>query len=250
MDSPKHYTKAPITEALIDLRVEMPDISSEVALSLLKGIQHGIESEYPVREDIVTIQSEFQSSPSFTTTTTQTQIGFRFLSEDKKQIFQARLDGFTFSRLSPYKDWATLKDEAKRLWELYKSATYPKSVNRVAVRYLNRLDLPLPMDDFKDYLRTVPEVSPDLPQGLSDYFMRLIIPQSDLGAWVVLQEALIPSPPDVDNVVSVVLDIDLVCEVSCSPSENSYWDMLERLRVRKNEIFEACITDKTRRLIK
>jgi uncharacterized protein (TIGR04255 family) len=94
----------------------------------------------------------------------------------------------------------------------------------------------------------VPEVSPDLPQGLSDYFMQLQIPQEDLEGMLVLNETLMPPPED--NVVSVLLDIDLFCEVNFPGDKNAQWDLLEQLRVRKNEVFEACITDSTRRLLK
>lgn len=166
MQTQRHYTGAPITEAVIDLRVE---ILSEITLSILKGLQHSTELDYPVCEEMLVVQGQIQACPSIAAIASQTIIGYRFLSGDRKQIFQARLDGFTFSRLAPYDKWETFRDEARRLWELYRAVANPKSVNRVAVRYINRLDLPIPLSDFKDYLRTVPEVSPDLPQGLSDY---------------------------------------------------------------------------------
>lgn len=244
MQQSRHYTKASITEAVIDLQVEVP---SEVTLSTLKNLQRSIELEYPVCEDMVTFQGQFQVGPSLAATASQSPIGYRFSGSDRKQIFQARLDGFTFSRLAPYERWESFRDEARRLWGIYQVAISPKTVKRVAVRYINRLDLPLPLNDFKDYLRTVPEVSPDLPQGLSSYFMQLQIPQEDLNGMLVLNEATLPPTEDV---VSVLLDIDLFCQVNLPSVENAQWDLLEKLRVRKNQVFEACITDNTRRLLK
>jgi uncharacterized protein (TIGR04255 family) len=117
------------------------------------------------------------------------------------------------------------------------------------VRYINRLDLPLESScpfDFKDYLRTVPEVADGIDQGLSGYFMQLQIPQSNLSAILLLNEAIIPSSKE--NVVSVLLDIDLSRVASFSIDDN-FWETLDEFRWRKNEIFEACITDKLRELI-
>ena len=245
MQTQRHYTGTPITEALIDLGVES---LSEMTLSILRGLQRSVESDYPVCGEIFAVEGQIQAGSSVSAIASQTSIGYRFSSGDGKQIFQARLDGFTFSRLAPYDKWEPFRDEARRLWELYRAVANPKSVNRVAVRYINRLNLPLPLSDFKDYLRTVPEVSPDLPQSLSDYFMQLHIPQEDLEGMLLLNEAIIPPPAD--NVVSVLLDIDLFCNVNFSGNEDTHWNLLEKLRVRKNEVFEACITDKTRRLIK
>ena len=45
----------------------------------------------------------------------QEQNGYIFASSDERQIFQARLDGFSFSRLAPYDRWETFRDEARRL---------------------------------------------------------------------------------------------------------------------------------------
>lgn len=78
--------------------------------------------------------------------------------------------------------------------------------------------------------------------------MQLQIPQEDLEGMLLLNEAIIPPPGD--NIVSVLLDIDLFCTVNFPGNENTHWNLLEKLRIRKNEVFEACITDKTRELVK
>lgn len=247
MQSSKYYTKPSITEAIIDIQI---DASSDAGIPNLKKIQQSILTEYPIGQEIIEIQGQFEGGPNITATAmaTQTPVGYRFSSDDKKQIFQARLNSFTFSRLAPYERWENFRNEARRLWDIYQTAIKPNSVKRVAVRYINKLDLPLPMNDFKDYLRTLPEVSSDLPQGLSDFFMQLQIPQPDLQGMLLLNEAIIP--PSGDDLVSMVLDIDLFCNVDFPGDGIKHWELLEKFRVRKNEVFEACITDKTRELLK
>jgi uncharacterized protein (TIGR04255 family) len=244
----KHYTKAPITEALIDLRI-VP--LGERSLINLKNLQQSLSENYPQLEEINLAQGQFQQTGSTVTATAiQSPLGYRFISDDKTQVFQACLNGFTLSQLEPYKNWDTLRNEAKRLWELYSQAVQPKSIERVAVRYINRLDLPLQPShplDFKDYLRTVPEISDGMSQGLSGYFMQLQIPQIDLDAVLLLNEGIIPSSQE--GVVSVLLDIDLSRSVSSSSENDDVWKILDHFRLRKNEIFEACITDKLRELL-
>ena len=46
-------------------------------------------------------------------------------------------------------------------------------VVRMAVRYINRLDLPGPGVDLKEYLKTWPEASADLAQPLASFLMQL-----------------------------------------------------------------------------
>lgn len=243
----RHYKKAPIIEALIDLRVEF---SSDVTLSTLRKVQSDTESDYPLSEEITLAQTEFQVGSSVTAIASQSTVGYRFYSSDRKQILQARLDGFSFSQLEPYHTWNSLQNEAKRLWKIYADATQVSAIQRVAVRYINRLDLPFDSSgllDFKEYLRTVPEVSPDLFQGLKDYVMQLQIPQEDLEAVLNLTEAMLPSTDN--HTISVLLDIDLFSFVKLpAASSSTVWEILEKFRTRKNEVFEACITDKTREL--
>lgn len=244
MSSSKHYSRAPVTEALIDLQAELPD---GVTLATLMELHSGIKADYPMCQELVIFQGQMVAGASVGATASQTQVGYIFSSSDQKQIFQSRLDGFTFSWLAPYDRWETFRGEAQRLWNIYQSATNPKCINRLALRYINRLDLPFPFEDFKDYLRTVPEVSPDLPQGLSSYFMQLQIPQEDLRSLLILNQAIIPPPsPDV---VSVLLDIDLFRDIDLPNDYSALWDVLEQLHTRTDQVFEACITDRTRELI-
>lgn len=239
----KHYSRAPITEALIDIRAVLPD---GVTLAKLMDVHSSIKTDYPMLQDFLMLQGQMVAGASVGATASQTQVGYIFSSSDQKQIFQARLDGFTFSQLAPYDRWETFRTEAQRLWSIYQSVSNPHRINRLALRYVNRLDLPLPVGELKDYLRAVPEVSPDLPQNLSGYFMQLQIPQEDLRALLILNQALIPPPTP--EVVSVLLDIDLSREIEL-PDTEAIWEVLEQLHTRTEQVFEACITDRIRELI-
>lgn len=239
------YFKAPITEALIDIRVTLPN---ETTVADLARVDIGEEIGYPHRRNRFAFEGQIAFGDQVETATRQTHVGYDFWSSDERQIVQVRQDGFTFSRLAPYDCWETFRKEAHRLWEFYRAMAEPVNVTRIAVRYINRLDLPLPMGDFKDYLRTVPEVSPDLPQELNGYLMQLVIPQEDIGAFVLLNEALLP--PSDPGTVSVLLDIDLFRELETSIEEEELWSLLDQFRVRKNKVFEACITERTRELIR
>jgi uncharacterized protein (TIGR04255 family) len=243
MKPQKHYSRAPINEAVIDLRVDLPP---DVTLEALAAIRVGEETAYPRTGRRGHVQWKVSLAPEIEPTSTDPGRGHVFSSEDTRQVFQARLDGFSFSRLTPYDRWDSFRDEARRLWARYRALARPEAVTRIAVRYINRLDLPLPLSDLKDYLRTLPEVSPDLPQALSACFMQLQIPQDDLKSMLILNEAIIPPPRP--EVVSVLLDIDLFRDVDVPSDEEALWALFEDLHVRKNDVFEASITDRTREL--
>lgn len=244
----RHYSRAPITEALIDIRVLAAD---SITLQDLQKLSTMLESNYPQRQDMFMGQVEI--GPSSDGTATTVHIGYIFRELNGRHVVQARLDGFTFSRLAPYESWTPFRDEAKRVWEIYRSVVKPKVVTRVAVRYINRLDLPLPIMELTDYIVNSPDVPPGIPFGaLSGFFMQLQIPQPDIDSMLVINQVL-PTTREEDSdsseQVSVILDFDLFREGNLNPSEDQIWEHLERLHERKNMAFEASITDSTRRLI-
>lgn len=240
-----HYPNAPITEAVIDIQV-----TSLVSVDVLAQAHAGEEANYPTIAKLNSTTSEMVFGPEMhaAATATSQPIGYLYRSVDGVQIYQARTNGYTFSRLAPYPHWLEFSREARRLWDTYRSIAKPSAITRVAVRYVNRIDIPLPLQSFGDYLRTAPQLSPDLPEGLSGYFMQLTFPLIDIqGEGIINQTIIEPAKP---GVVSVVFDIDIFRMVDLPDSEDQLWALLEQLRQMKNRVFEACITDNARRLFK
>lgn len=239
------YRKAPITEALIDIRIQPTGIEYE-ALRKIKSLI----PDYPREElrQLTQVTSFF--GPEVKATTQQQPLGYAYFSTDGKQVFQARIDGFTFSRLEPYESWDAFSAEAKRLWPMYKDVAKPSKISRIAVRFINRLVLPGVRIEPEEYLNTFAHISNSLPDELrtiGPFLMSVRLLQNDLRGWMVLNESLAPiqSP----GTVSVILDLDLFVEDPKISGDDELWHMFERLRERKNTYFEACITDKTRELL-
>lgn len=245
-----HYKKAPITEALIDIRVEPP---SDLRFEDLQAFKKHVSSDYPRDETRSLAQGIIQFGPSLQASATQKPWGLVFRNASNNQVVQVRLDGFTFSRLEPYEDFDHLRDEAKRLWDVYRELTRPKQVTRVAVRYINQLNIPTGTGakiEPEDYLNTFPRISEKIPSELRDFgpfLMNLHIHQPDLKGLLVFNEAM--TPPKIPETISIVLDFDLFVENPPITNEQELWAFFDKLRERKNLYFEACITDKTRELI-
>jgi len=132
-----HYKNAPITEALIDIRVELP---AEFGFEQLQGMKKLVAAEYPRDETFTMAMATISLLPEVQASTQHKKMGLKLWSVGDKQVFQARLDGFTFSRLEPYETWERLRDEARRLWDIYRGFAKPTRITRVAVRYINQLN--------------------------------------------------------------------------------------------------------------
>jgi uncharacterized protein (TIGR04255 family) len=240
------YPHAPITEAVIDIRVVPRD---NLNVEEFRKLADRFGSEFGTQNDQFRMAGTITFGVPPVPGVTSTKAGIQFIANAKDRLFQAQLDGWTFNKLAPYRGWEEeFRDQARDLWNAYRSVAQPQTITRAALRYVNRLDFPLPVDDLRTYLRTFPEVTPDLPQKLANFFMQLQIPHEDIKALLMLNMTRVP--PAREEVVSVVLDLDLFRTDDLPQRDEELWAYFEILRTRKNEIFEACITNATRELFR
>lgn len=235
---PTKLARPPISEALIDLRVTLPPGVDADRMSAFGSV---VRSTYPESQNVLAWTGAFglQNGQPLVQEPKSQQLGFMYRSVDRLQVVQARTDGFTFSRLRPYTEWEQFRNEAKALWGEFCRIAAPLSVQRVALRYINRIEVPTGKD-IKDYIRLVPEVPPELPQSVMNLLMRLVVPSED-GAVAVITEF---SEQPQGGIVPTVLDIDAYKDsLDLVPASEDVWNVLDELRAFKNSIFFNSLTD-------
>ncbi len=240
------FPNAPITEAILDIRANLP---STVDLAALATFQGGLQERYPTRVERVVMQGgmKLAEAGAQITHAIKGTLGYQFSSEDGKKVVQARLDGFSHHKLKPYDKWESFFAEANELWERYRTIANPINVTRIAIRYINRIEIPMPITDLKDYLLTCPEIATGAPQAMASFFMRLVLAKEDSDAVAIVTETTAPPPPDL-RVMPIILDIDVYLERVFDPTDGAIWTQLESLRQFRNEVFFNSITPKTREL--
>jgi len=239
------FPKAPITEAVLDIRT---NVSEKVDLSHLARFQEKIKERFPIKKERYSWKGGFQigkgSVPEITGASGGPD-GCLFKSKDNTKIAQVRLNGFTFNKLKPYSGWDVFYPEARELWEKYVDLTKPGNVSRLALRYINRIDVPLPIKDFKEYILTVPEIAKGLPQGLVECLMRLCIPNLDIAAHAMVTVSFKPRKENL-AILPIIFDIDVFKMVDFNPENEEIWETMKLLRDFKNDIFLKSLTKKTK----
>lgn len=243
----RHLNNAPIVEAVIDLRVSLKTPLSENTISSLKDLLH---EPYPSSEEIRIFEGGFgvvMGKPTIESPKDKGVNGYLFKSKDEKKIVQFRNDGFTFNRLKPYTNWNDVISEAKRLWGIYISKVDIEQISRIAVRYINRLDIPLPIKDFQEYLTKPPETPDGVPNAVSSFLCRVVLHDVERGISANIAQALESSIKT--DFANIILDIDVYKNVEIPPSNHEeIWVIFEQLRKLKNDIFFNSIAEKTARL--
>ena len=143
-----HLARAPAREALIDIQFE-PRLPIEAVQAFAKLAEPEFRRNLDLWESVIGFGTAGGAPGA---SATNTPIGKRLDSKDPPHVLQCRVNGFTFSRLSPYGRWEDLRFEAHRWWTSFRSAVHPGMVTRIAVRYINEIKLPLPIGDFSEFL--------------------------------------------------------------------------------------------------
>jgi uncharacterized protein (TIGR04255 family) len=246
-----HLKNAPISEAIIDLRVK-PQTGfqfEKLSTKKLSSFKLKIHDRYPEFKEHHFFKTEvkIQDGKLVQPTSEVTGIdGFIIKSMEGGKVAQFTDAGFTFSQLKPYTCWKDIFGEAKLLWELYVSLAAPELVTRIAARYINQLEISLPINDFSEYLEAPPKVPDNVPNQISNFLNKITVydQKKDIMANITqtLGQSLKPS------YATIILDIDVFKRKDFHIGDEDMWRTFEQIRKLKNEIFFANITEKTKRL--
>ena len=229
-----HLKNAPIAEAVIDFRFQPAlNINNDKIIA----IQKLILSDYPIFQENKEMQLAFVVGPDQTTqqTVTENIIGYRFENQEKKLVFVASKNGFSLSKLPPYENWDGFVAEAKKITDVYFDVLGHQSIVRTAVRYINQIKIDEDVFDFDDYLVAGPKVPEGLPNTVSEFLIRNVIPCIDKKVLVTIVQGF-NGINSLDPVI-VTLDIDAVCHEHYESNTNKQWEFLNTLRDLKNSAF-------------
>jgi uncharacterized protein (TIGR04255 family) len=230
--------RAPISEALIDIRVTARD---DLDPSDLKLFSERWPGRFPNCQ--LQLQSEIKVDAADGTMALESNsgtLGYAFINSENDKVAQVQAGGFSFSKLTPYQGWNQLLTEFQELWEAYLELSHPPSISRLGLRFINRIPLPVNSRiEVSDYLNFNPN-SPSNLGDMSEFFMRTVIHN--------------PSEPGISGVVTIasgsanesftfIFDIDVfIANANLSPQSSEIWLKLEQLREYKNDIFFGGIT--------
>ena len=241
MTSKRYYNRPPIVEAIIDLKFD--GILSDRELRRLRD---RFKTNFPAIEEKKNIRVEVNAQGI---STKSTPAGFKMTAKNAVDMVLINEDSFGTVRLAPYDRWKNLIRAAKNNFEIVMKAVGRKTVVRLGVRFVNRLDIPSAKIMGRDLAEFV-KLDIALPQGIAkergSHSLAVNLVEVSTGAKVLLQSGeMVPALLDHR---SVSLDIDASWDSDISNRIDEMWASVELLRNAKNACFEACITDELRSL--
>lgn len=167
----------------------------------------------------------------------------QFYTSDRTALVQVNEHFLSVNHLAPYTSWEEFRPLVEQSLEAYVDVAQPKGLRRLGLRYINRIVIPGPRAEMAQYFRFHPRVESGLPQDLAQFQCRIVAPFPEEKAFLHLQLLSQASPSDAE--LRFLLDLDIFTQ-ECTVSEAPRW--ADAAHQRLDEVFRACITDKTRDL--
>ena len=176
--------------------------------------------------------------------------GLIFQSNDGSQSVQFNRDGFVFSRLQPYQSWNQFFGEAMRLWKIYLEIALPADMQRIGLRFINKIELPPKVVDFEDYIQPYPEPPYNLELPFLSFFHQdtLLVPGSPYAINII--RTIQPAQNPQIQGLGLIVDIDASTTQSFEIKDGALEERLAELRWLKNKVFYGSITPKALELFK
>lgn len=167
--------------------------------------------------------------------------GFRLQDEQNHHVAQFTLNGVVFSRLEPYETWTTFQAEALRFWHIFLELAEPTVIQRLGVRYINRI----PLDDGEQpsqYLNTVPAPPPKLELTAESFFHQDTYPVPGYPYAINWVRTVQPAGANTTNGQALIVDIDVFTNKLLQLDQDALSQRLQEMRWLKNKVFFSCIT--------
>jgi uncharacterized protein (TIGR04255 family) len=244
------FPKAPIVEAVIDIRARSVRAFEETSVRVhLEAALTG----YNFLDSQRAFQHEFKlegGKPPVQATHDLGWKGLRFQSADKKHIAQFNRDGFVFSRLSPYINWAQFTSEGLNLWAVFRELAEPVEIHRIGLRFINRIVLPSGELRFEDYIQPAPAPPGGLDLPFLGYMHQdtLAVPGYPYALNVV--QTIQPPPAATTQGVALILDIDVFTTQGFELEEAKLSHRLEEMRWLKDKVFFGNVTEKAKEMFR
>lgn len=229
-----HLSKAPIVEAIVEFRARAEGEWQRETVG--RELRERLP-DYPQFQEETKVEQQFALTGEGVPQQLahdRLWIGLAFRTGDRLQVSKFHRDLFSFSRLAPYTDWTQFITEALRLWRIHLEVARPSEIQRIGVRFINRIPFSGEIR-LEDYLIAAPKEPVDLNLPFAGFLHHdtLIVPGHPYGINLVrtIQPAVGAQSP-----AFIIVDID-VFRSGALAADESRLDILSEMRWLKNKAF-------------
>lgn len=243
----RKYKKPPVIEALCE--IYFADSTWDDTIPGLFYEQ--VKVDFPIKRQRKIQQAEFALGPD------EAKAGLRqlppwmqFVSDEKHRMLQIAQNLLVVNQLPPYPHFEEWELEVVRALGIYKELALPKKVERLGLRYMNRVAIPGERIRMEEYFT----IYPNLPSSLGDthgpFMVGVEIPQPAQDHTLLIRFSTAPAPvPSTEPAMQTfMLDFYDVLRVNRIMDEIDFEKEIRQAHRNIVMAFEGSITDLLREL--
>lgn len=201
------FAHPPIREAIIEIR------SARCTLSRVTEWRDSIAAHFPrsqpfrLASEALRLPDERRSRIDFSAAAAQ--VGWRCESADGRDVVVAWTDGLSMARVGDYPGWDPFSARYLALFETWRRMVAPAEIERIGLRYVNDIRLPItPSFDFDDYLTAAPRTPKGFPQAYFDFLTHLRLPSGIDNTTVDVMQAT-DAEGRSESEIPLIIDVDV-----------------------------------------
>lgn len=237
----KKYANPPIIEAVCEFRLTS---DSKWDLTIPGLVYEKVSKEFPNKEERLIQKIEATHSPQGKKEQISREERILFLTNDRKTFIQIGSHLLAINCLRPYPTWNGFKPKIENGFNTLANIVDIKGLQRIGLRYINRIEIPGPSVNLDDYFGFRPFIGRNLPQVMENFIVGCKFPSSD--EQDICRVQLTNATPEKPGNSAFLLDLDyfLSRPQAVSPDKALEWVQMAHQQVEN--IFEGCITDHLR----
>jgi uncharacterized protein (TIGR04255 family) len=243
----RKYRNPPIEEAVCDFRFAPSTDWNPTLPGLLYEKLKDTYKETPRQQNVLEVPAPGQTLAPVGAAGPFTQ-RVQLVAEKGTRIVGISADHLSVHMMRPYSSWEEFRPMILDALRAYRKIANPEGINRIGLRYINRINIPYSNVKLEDYF-TRPPIFPELKQPTRkrafldrkeaefvDRAIRMVVTFAD-------------TEPKLPEMSSYLLDIDILWTsgIELIPL-SAIGKALDEMKARERQVFESLITDQSRRL--
>jgi uncharacterized protein (TIGR04255 family) len=164
------------------------------------------------------------------------------MGQSKDRRVQFSREGLFFSKLQPYQSWNQFSGDALRLWNIYAEVARPLEMQRIGLRFINKIQLPPRELDFEKYIQPHPVPPVGLEPSFLGFFHQDTLGVPDHPYAINIVRTIQPPPNPLTDGSGLIIDIDAFTTQSFENGLGVLEQRLAELRWLKNKAFFGSVT--------
>jgi uncharacterized protein (TIGR04255 family) len=238
---PKRYRNDPIAEAVCEFRL-LPDTAWDLATPGL--LYESLKDRFAHREQEVVPRVEVRTSEAGIEPQVQVTEQIRFITNDTLSFVRVAPRVLAVHRLRPYESWERFRPDVALLLESLRKHVAVDTFQRVGLRYINRIEIPLESVELDEYFGFRLTLEPPLPQDLRGFIVGAAFPFENERDNCRVQLADAVQEHEASS--AFVLDLDYWVTKPGVVKSDGALQWIEDAHNRVESLFEGCISDSLR----